>query len=146
MTASQLTRFILEITGNFVHSFFLGKVLNTKNPEDPKVSSKFCSFCCSCKSLSIRNIIHKMGIRQFSSHETTRKKCFRKEREKRALNFSLFIFAIKQLQIVTQKSKYNALGKGFQNTYPVVPKVDYMDESLPTCPHSERNVFLKIFL
>ena len=95
MTASQLTRFILEITGNFVHSFFLGKVLNTKNPEDSKVSSKFCSFCCSCKSLSIRNITHKIGIRQFSSHVTTRKKCFRKGREKRALNFSLFIFAMK---------------------------------------------------
>ena len=77
MTASQLTRFILEITGNLVPSLFVGKVLNTKNPEAPKVSSKSCSFRCSCRSVSIL----KMGIRQFSSHET-RKKCFRKEREK----------------------------------------------------------------
>lgn len=34
----------------------------------------------------------------------------------------------------------------FQTTYLVAPKVGYMDEFLPTCPHSERNVFLKIFL
>ena len=37
MTASQLTRFILEITGNFVHSFFLDKVLIRKIQKTPKL-------------------------------------------------------------------------------------------------------------
>lgn len=76
MTASQLNRFILAIIGDFVDSFLLGKVPNTKHPEDPEVTNKPAIILLLLFQLqvTIRNDSkHKMGITQFSSYEITSK-------------------------------------------------------------------------